>query len=198
MLLYVRQWLGFGDQNVRSGRANAFRGFLLTVAAMLALGCLVFSLPVHGLDPVLFVAIVFAVFRYGQLAAACGVIAYAIAGIARQPRRRQPGASSTRAGHASMVLQVQMLLMLATALPLAAMLMTRDRLEPACARRTRTCAPTSTILNLTKTLAGIGRWQYNLETGEQNWSEKMLTLNGLSAELAPDPGDIRHAVVRSW
>ena len=70
MLLYVRQWLGFGDQNVRFWEGERFRGFLLTIAAMLGLGWLVFSLPVHGLTPVLFVAIVFAVFRYGQLAAA--------------------------------------------------------------------------------------------------------------------------------
>ena len=193
MLLYVRQWLGFGDQNVRFWEGERFRGFLLTIAAMLGLGWLVFSLPVHGLTPVLFVAIVFAVFRYGQLAAACGVIAYAIAasivslgGVSPAPYLELEPAT------ASMVLQVQMLLMLATALPLAAMLLTRDRLEAGLRATTEDLRGNLTILHLTKTLAGIGRWQYNLATGEQNWSEQMLTLNGLPAELAPDPGDIRN------
>jgi diguanylate cyclase (GGDEF)-like protein len=84
-----------------------------------------------------------------------------------------------------------MLLMLATALPLAAMLLTRDRLEQGLRLSNDELRANLTILNLTKTLAGIGRWQYNLETGEQNWSEKMLELNGLPPDLAPDPGDIR-------
>jgi integral membrane sensor domain MASE1 len=69
-LLYLRQWLGFGDQNVRFWEGERQRGFLLTMTAMLILGWLILSLPVRGLTPVMFVAIVFAVFRYGQLAAA--------------------------------------------------------------------------------------------------------------------------------
>ena len=92
---------------------------------------------------------------------------------------------------ATLVFQGQMLLMLATALPLAAMLLTRDRLEAGLRHSNDELRANLTILNLTKTLAGIGRWQYNLETGEQNWSEQMLALNGLSPDLAPDPGDIR-------
>jgi diguanylate cyclase (GGDEF)-like protein len=193
VLLYVRQWLGFGDQNVRFWEGERFRGFVLTVIGMLAVGGLVFSLPLRGLTPVLFVAIVFAVFRYGQLAAACGVIAYAIAAsvVSLGGHSPAPYLDLSPSG-AAVVLQVQMLLMLATALPLAAMLMTRDRLEAGLRETNDDLRANLTILNLTKTLAGIGRWQYNLETGEQRWSEQMLTLNGLPADLAPDPGDIRN------
>ena len=36
-----------------------------------------------------------------------------------------------------------------------------------------------------------GRWRLDLRTGEQDWSEQMLMLNGLSPDLAPDPGDVR-------
>ena len=192
VLLYLRQWVGFGDQNVRFWEAGRHRGFLLTMGGMLALAALILASPVRGLTPVLFVAIVFAVFRYGQLAAACGVIAYAAAGVVASLGGHSPAPYlDIDPAAAGLVLQGQMLLMLATALPLAAMLLTRDRLEGGLRRSNDELRANLTILNLTKTLAGIGRWQYNLETGEQNWSEKMLELNGLAPDLAPDPGDIR-------
>jgi diguanylate cyclase (GGDEF)-like protein len=192
VLLYLRRWLGFGEQNVRVWEAR-HRGFLLTAGGMLALAALVFAAPFQGLTPILFVAIVFAVFRYGQLAAACGVIAYAAAGMVASLGGHSPAPYlDADPASAVLLLQGQMLLMLATALPLAAMLLTRDRLEHGLLRSNDELRANLTILNLTKTLAGIGRWQYNLETGEQAWSEKMLELNGLSPELAPDPGDIRH------
>jgi diguanylate cyclase (GGDEF)-like protein len=193
VLLYLRLWLGFGDQNVRFWEGGGHRGFLLTVGGLLALGALVLATPVRGFTPILFVAIVFAVFRYGQLAAACGVIAYALAGMVASLGGHSPAPYlDLDPASAALLLQGQMLLMLATALPLAAMLLTRDRLEQGLMRSNDELRANLTILNLTKTLAGIGRWQYNLETGEQAWSEKMLELNGLSPELAPDPGDIRH------
>jgi diguanylate cyclase (GGDEF)-like protein len=158
---------------------------------MLALAALLLASPLKGLTPVLFVAIVFAVFRYGQLAAACGVIAYAVAGTVASMGGQSPAPYfDLDPSGAALVLQGQMLLMLATALPLAAMLLTRDRLEQGLRWSNDELRANLTILNLTKTLAGIGRWQYNLETGEQNWSEQMLKLNGLPPELAPDPGDI--------
>jgi len=192
VLLYLRQWLGFGEENVRFWESGRNRGFMLAVGGMLALAALVLASPVRGLTPVLFVAIVFAVFRYGQIAAACGVIAYAAAGMVASLGGHSPAPSvDLDPTMAALVLQGQMLLMLATALPLAAMLLTRNRLEQGLRISNDELRANLMILNLTKTLAGIGRWQYNLETGEQNWSEKMLELNGLSPELAPDPGDIR-------
>jgi diguanylate cyclase (GGDEF)-like protein len=192
VLLYLRHWLGFGDQNVRFWEAGRHRGFMLTVGGMLALAALVLSVPMRGVTPILFVAIVFAVFRYGQLAAACGVIAYGAAAMVASLGGHSPAPYfDADPASAALLLQGQMLLMLATALPLAAMLLTRDRLEQGLLRSNDELRAHLTILNLTKTLAGIGRWQYNLETGEQTWSELMLELNGLSPELAPDPGDIR-------
>jgi diguanylate cyclase (GGDEF)-like protein/PAS domain S-box-containing protein len=192
VFLYLRQWLGFGDQNVRFWRGGRQWDFLLTVVGMTALGGLVLATPVHGATPILFVAIVFAVFRYGQLAAACGVIAYAATGMVASLGGDSPAPYlDLDPALAALLLQGQMLLMLATALPLAAMLLTRDRLEQGLRLSNDELRANLTILNLTKTLAGIGRWQYDLETGKQNWSEKMLQLNGLSPELAPDPGDIR-------
>jgi diguanylate cyclase (GGDEF)-like protein len=193
VFLYIRQWLGFGNQEVRFWRGGRHRGFLLAVLGMFALAALVLETPVRGLTPVLFVAVMFAVFRYGQLGAACVVIAYAVAGTVVSLGGYSPAPYlDLDPSAAVLVLQGQMLLMLATALPLAAMLLTRDRLEQGLMSTNDELRSHLTILNLTKTLAGIGRWQYNFETGAQNWSEKMLELNGLSPDLAPDPGDIRH------
>jgi diguanylate cyclase (GGDEF)-like protein len=192
VLLYIRQWLGFGDQNVRLWESGSKSEFLLSIGAMTALALAVMASPIPGMTPVLFVAVVFAVFRYGQLGAACGVLAYALAGTFASLGGHSP-APYLRLGpsSAALVLQAQMLLMLATALPLAAMLLTRSRLEQGLRVTNDELRAHLTILNLTKTLAGIGRWQYNFETNAQNWSAKMLELNGLSPELAPDPGDIR-------
>jgi diguanylate cyclase (GGDEF)-like protein len=193
VMLYLRRWLRFGDQNVRMWRGLREREFLCSIAGMLLLGSLVLASPVRGMTPILFVAIVFAVFRYGQLAAACGVIAYAVDGMLASVGGHSPAPYlATDPAMGTLLLQGQLLLMLATALPLAAMLLTRDRLEAGLFQTNDELRANLTILNLTKTLAGIGRWQYNFDTGEQNWSEKMLELNGLSPELAPDPGDIRH------
>jgi diguanylate cyclase (GGDEF)-like protein len=192
VLLYQRRRLGFGEEDVRSQPTDPKPGFFLTVAAMLALGAAVISSPFPWLLPLLFVAVVFAVIRYGQLAGACGVIAYAVAGMLASLGGRNPAPFlELEPFGAGLLLQAQMLLMLATALPIAAMFMARDALEAGLRNRNEELRANLTILNLTKTLAGIGRWQYDLVTGKQAWSEQMLVLNGLPAELAPDPGDIR-------
>jgi diguanylate cyclase (GGDEF)-like protein len=48
-----------------------------------------------------------------------------------------------------------------------------------------------TKLRLAERLAGLGCWHYDVRTGRQNWSDQMLEINGLSRDLAPDPGDVR-------
>ena len=192
VLLRGRQWLGFGDQSVRFISKDHGRGLTLAMAALVALGIAVLANPMAGFLPLLFVAIVLGVIRFGQLAAACAVLAYSAAGMLVSLWTGNPalflGADPFSAG---IVFQAQMVLMLATALPIAAMFMARDALEAGLRNRNEELRTNLTILNLTKTLAGIGRWQYDLVTGRQDWSEQMLVLNGLSPELAPDPGDIR-------
>jgi diguanylate cyclase (GGDEF)-like protein len=192
VLLYQRRRLGFGEEDVRSQPTDPKPGFFLTVVAMLALGATVISSPFPWLLPLLFVAVVFAVIRFGQLAGACGVIAFAVAGMLASLGGRSPAPFlELEPFAAGLLFQAQMLLMLATALPIAAMFMARDALEGGLRNRNEELRANLTILNLTKTLAGIGRWQYDLVTGKQDWSEQMLVLNGLPPELAPDPGDIR-------
>lgn len=192
VLLYQRRRFGLGEEDVRPQPTDSKRGFALAVMSMLALGAAVITSPFPWLLPLLFVAVVFAVIRFGQLAGACGVIAFAIAGVLASLGGRSPAPFlDLEPMAAGLLFQAQMLLMLATALPIAAMFLARDALEAGLRSRNEELRANLTILNLTKTLAGIGRWQYDLVTGKQDWSEQMLTLNGLAPELAPDPGDIR-------
>jgi len=196
VLLYLRQRFGFGNQTLRFHPGEG-GGFAVTATTLLALGTAVLASPASSLlpvlMPVLFVAIVFAVIVYGQLAAAFGVLAYGVAATLASLGGGSPAAfPDLSPAAAGLSLQALMLLMLASALPIAAMLLTRERLAAQLREQNAELHENLTILNLVKTLAGIGRWRYDLVTGRQDWSEQMLVLNGLSPDLAPDPGDIRH------
>jgi len=192
VLLHARRWLQFGDENVRTRAAAWKPGLVLATAAMFGVAALVFSGPSAVLLPILFVPIVFAVIRFGQLAGACGVVAYAAAATMLSLGGESPAAFlALEPFAAGLVLQALMLLMLATALPIAAMLMTRDRLEARLREQNAEMHDNLTILNLAEALAGIGRWRYDVRSGTQHWSPLMLELNGLSPELAPDPGNVR-------
>ena len=194
LLLHVRQWLGFGDQTIRILQPpGGMRGLVPAVASMFALATVLFAGPTAALLPLLFVAIVFAVIRYGQLAAAYGVIAYAAAATIDSVGGHSPTAFLAQEPFvAGLMLQALMLLMVATALPIAAMLMTRDRLEAQLREQNAEMQDNLTILRLSESLAGIGRWRYDLRSGAQHWSPLMLQLHGLSTDLAPDPGNVRN------
>ena len=192
ILLYQRRRFTFGEEKVRTRQTERKPGFFAALVAMLALGIAVISSPFPWLLPLLYVAVVFAVIRFGQLAGASGVVVYALAGTFASLGGHNPAPFlDLEPFAAGLLFQAQMLLMLATALPIAAMFMVRDELEAGLRTRNEELRTNLMILNLTKTLAGIGRWQYDLVTGKQDWSEQMLVLNGLPPELAPDPGDIR-------
>lgn len=195
VLLYARCWLRFGDETVRTSERMLEPTFVLVVSGMFALGALVLAGPSAALLPVLFVAVVFAVIRYGQLAAAWGVIAYAAAAMIASLGGASPAPFlALEPFAAGLVLQSLMLLMLATALPIAAMLLTRSRLEAQLREQNAALHDNLTMLNLAEALAGIGRWRYDLRGGTQHWSPLMLELNGLPRELAPDPGDVRNVL----
>jgi diguanylate cyclase (GGDEF)-like protein len=191
-LLRVRQRLGYGDQTVRLVQDDPRRGFLLAIAAMFALGVGVLESPTAGLLPLLFVAIVFGVIRFGQLAAACAVLTYAAAGaVVSLDKGSAAALLAADPAVAGLALQALMLLMLATALPIAAMLLTREQLAQRLRAQNAELHDNLTMLNLAEQLAGLGRWRLDLKTGNQEWSPQMLALNGLPRDLAPDPGSLR-------
>jgi diguanylate cyclase (GGDEF)-like protein len=84
-----------------------------------------------------------------------------------------------------------MLAMLGVSLPIAAMLLTRNRLEAQLREQNAALHESLTTLRLAERLAGIGCWHYDIRSGRQNWSEPMLEINGLPRDMAPDPGNLR-------
>ena len=188
MLVYLRQSAGFGGRrsDLRQGARPALIGSIL--GGFFALSFLVLRSDQPLLVPLIFCALIFAVLRAGQMGAAAGVFAFAVAATIEG---RMGLAPVQDVFAASLVLQGLMLLMLAMSLPLAAALLARTQLEDGLRTRNAQLKDSLTILNLAKTLAGIGRWQLDLKTGKQDWSEQMLEMNGLPPELAPDPGDVR-------
>jgi diguanylate cyclase (GGDEF)-like protein len=161
------------------------------VGGFFALAWPIFRYDLLALVPLVICALVLTVLRAGQMGAAGGVFAFALAATAHAMLDGFPPLFGQRAFVAGLILQGYMLLMLATALPLASVLIARTKLEEGLRARNAELKDNLTILNLTKTLAGIGRWRLDLVTGEQEWSEQMLVLNGLSPDLAPNPGDVR-------
>src|SRR5690606_5591068 len=126
------------------------------------------------------------------LVAACAVLAGAAAGALVMLIKGSAGPLlAADPAIAVLVLQALMLLMLSTALPIAAMLLTRERLAEQLRAQNAELHDNLTMLNLAEQLAGLGRWRLDLETGHQEWSPQMLALNGLPRDLAPDPGNIR-------
>jgi len=92
---------------------------------------------------------------------------------------------------AKLALQTWLLVMIATVLPVSAMLLKRHEMQRELIARNAEMRESLMLFDLAEKTASIGRWRLNLITGEQDWSPKMLELNGLPRSLAPDPGDVR-------
>ncbi|OYX10476.1 MAG: hypothetical protein B7Z08_00850 [Sphingomonadales bacterium 32-68-7] len=192
ILLHLRRRFGFDDPPVEPLEAPAAAGLAVTTAALFVLALIVMRIETAPLYWLLVVGIVFAVVRNGQLSAACGVLAYTAAATVQSFGHRSPiVALDVAPFQAGVWLQIMMLAMLATALPIAAILMARTRLEAQLRQQNLELNENLSLLRLAENLAGIGRWQYDMRSGRQIWSEQMLELNGMPRELAPDPGDVR-------
>ena len=192
VLLYIRQRLGIGDQRVRVGNARDHRGMPLATLAMFALSIAVFEISAVSLLWLLMGALIFAVIRHGQMGAACGVLGIAAAASVTSYGGNSPAAFlDFEPATAGLVLQAMMLAMLTVSLPIAAMLLTRNRLEKQLREQNAQLEHSLTTLQLAERIGGIGRWHYDIRSGRQTWSEQMLEINGLRRELAPDPGEMR-------
>ena len=143
--------------------------------------------------PLLVAAMIGMTARYGQSAVGLTLLAYfAVVSINGAGGQVPAYLRELPPGEAMLVLQVGMLSMLATALPITGMMLKRDEMQFELIRRNSSMHETLMLLDLGEELAGIGRWRVDLVTGEQEWSPRMLELNGLPTDLGPDPGDMRH------
>src|SRR5690606_29236463 len=104
-------------------------GAAISFAAMLPISALVLHVTTLSLSSLIVVAIVVLVVRYGHIAAAAGVLAFAVAATIESVGGHSPAPFLTfTPDQAGLVLQAFMLLLLGTALPLASMLIARDRM----------------------------------------------------------------------
>ncbi len=137
---------------------------------------------------------VFIVTRYGQIGASVGRV-HLRPGRARSTRsarlRRPPILNGWQPFEAGITLQLFMLMMMATSLPLAALLMQHDRLALRLKARNARMRENLLLLNMAEEVARIGRWRYDPRSGEQDWSRQMFLINGLDPGLGRDPGDIK-------
>lgn len=136
-------------------------------------------------------ATVFATVRFGKISSALIILVYGIVATALSLGGNSPApVLDMPPGEAALVLQFWMLITLATALPVAAMLLKRKELQDELIQRNARMHESLVLFDLAEETAGIGRWRLDLVTGKQDWSPKMLELNGLDRSLAPDPGDL--------
>lgn len=165
--------------------------FALLVFASGALAAVVLASHQIALFPLLVAAIVLGTVRYGKLGSAMVTLSYGLVGTAMSLGGKSPmPLLHLPQAQAALVLQSWMLIMLATSLPVAAMLLKRRELQQELLQKNMRMHDSLMLFDLAEETAGIGRWRLDLLTGEQDWSAKMLELNGLSRTLAPDPGDI--------
>ena len=181
-------WAGAGPMAVTR---KDLAGAAISFAAMLPVSAFVLHVTALSLSSLLVVALVILVVRYGHIAAAAGVLALAVAGTLKSIGGRSPAPFLDFApDEAGIVLQVFMLLLLTTALPLASMLIARDRMETMLQRRNAKLRENLTMLAMAERLANIGRWRYDFRTGAQCWSAEMFRIHGLDPSQPSDPGDL--------
>lgn len=189
LLLLARQALGFGPR-IKHFAFDRSLPVFLAGGAVLALAALQVSQV--ALMPLLVAGIVLATVRYGQHASLLMLLIYAGVATWLSIVRGSPMPFLPMpAVEARLVLQSWMLTMLATVLPVAAMLLKRQEMQHELQQRNLQMQQSLALFNLAEETAGIGRWRLDLVDGSQDWSPNMLEMNGLPASLAPDPGDVR-------
>lgn len=194
LLLYLRGWL----KGMRLRRDCEFANgltlrFFVTCLALFLLSWFVLGIATVPLTPLVLSGMVFAVWRYGQLGAAAGIFAFALAATLRSLGGQTPAAYlQIPPFEAGLVLQLFMVVMMATSLPLAALLTSRDRLEARLKARNGKLRENLMLLHMAEEIGRIGRWRYYPKTGVQDWSRQMFRINGLDPKLGRDPGDITY------
>lgn len=174
------------------GRWHFDRQLALALVGCGLLATVALQVSAFSLMPLLVAAMIGMAVRFGQAAISLTLMVYVfVAGVLSIGGESPMPFLPLPRQDAILVMQSWMLTMLATALPIAAMLMKRDELQAELMRHNARMHENLMLLGLAEEIAGIGRWRLDLVTGEQDWSGRMLEMNGLPASLAPDPGDIR-------
>lgn len=190
LLLILRNALGFGP------KFHYMRFESPLVFFLLACGIVAFvAFQEHHfvLMPLLLTAVVLAAVRYGQMASLMVILLYAAIGTWLSVTTGSPlPVLQWSQTHSVLAFQQWLLVMMATVLPISAMLLKRQELQQELLERNATMRESLALFELAEQTVHIGRWRLDLVTGRQDWSGNMLEMNGLPRSLAPDPGDVRH------
>ncbi len=126
----------------------------------------------------------YAVVRHGHIGASAGVLAFAIAAAVVSFGGNPPAAFIRIEPYAAgFLLQIYMLVLVASSMPLAALLTSSDLLAQRLFRRNQHLRRNVNLLNMAENLAGIARWQYYPRTGREEWSRELVAIVG-----PPKPG----------
>jgi diguanylate cyclase (GGDEF)-like protein/PAS domain S-box-containing protein len=157
-------------------------------AAPLAVGLLALVATVTALTfaqstfPMLFLplaALIVATYQLGPLGATASVLLVALIGSALTGLGLGPVTLVRSDGDAAaLFFQFYLLVLLASALPLAALLAGRDRLHRALAESNR-------MLGLAERAAAVGHWRLDVRRREVFWSPEVFRIHGLAGDEAP-------------
>ena len=164
------------------------------------LGALMFLLSLAVLHetqmPLLFLPMaltILAVTRHGHFGATVCIFAFSMAASAISFGGHSPAAFlSLEQRLAGLLLQTYMVAVLATSVPLAALLMAHDRLALRLKARNSKMRENLTWLGMAEEVARIGRWRYDPATDTQDWSRQLFLINGIDRPRGGNPGDVRH------
>jgi diguanylate cyclase (GGDEF)-like protein len=137
---------------------------------------------------------IFAVTRYGHFGATVCLFAFSMAASIISFGGNPPAAflALEQRRIAGLVLQAYMIVLLATSVPLASLLMAHDRLALRLKARNAKMRESLTWLGMAEEVARIGRWRYDPKTDTQDWSRQLFLINGIDRPRGGDPGDINH------
>jgi diguanylate cyclase (GGDEF)-like protein len=192
ILLFLRSWYERRKAGLRFEFAGGALLFAGSMALLFVLDWWVLSFATFSLSPLVLTGLIFAVARFGQLGASAGVLVFGLAGTLHSIGGESPANYLAFEPFVSgLILQAYMLLMMATSLPLAALLMAHGRLSLRLKARNLRLHDSVQMLNMAEEVARIGRWRYYPGSAAQDWSQQMFRINGLDPNMGRDPGDIR-------
>lgn len=182
----------FASRHIKRDNYRISLGFVIAMATMFLLSWVVLDFELVSLTGIPLALLVFIASQYGQIGASFGTLMFGLAGTLHSIGGRSPAAYlSFPPFEAGIALQMMMILMMATALPLAALLLEHDRLALRLKARNARMRENLLMLNMAEEVARIGRWRYNPRTGAQDWSRQMFLINGLTPGSSRDPGDLK-------
>ncbi len=180
-----------GPARVGSAATAPRRGLMAVTGAAFGISLLVLSTVNYPLLFAVMSLTVFASARFGQPGAAVCLLGFAgaaafhsIGGVSPVPLLGLSPRS------AAIALQVYMFVVLATAMPLAALLGAQEQLGALLLRRNRRLLHHITLLRMAQQLTGMGRWHLS-SSGTLTWSKETFQLYDLPQRANPDMAEVR-------